>query len=108
RVPDGMSFTDAAAVPEAFITAHDALVTQAGLRSGEPVLVHAVGSGVGTAAAQLGRALGATVLGTARTQDKLERARELGVDHGILVESGRFAEQVRGVAREGAAVVLEL
>ena len=60
KIPDGMSFEDAAAVPEAFITAHDAIVTQAGLRSGETLLIHAVGSGVGTAAVQLGRAFGAT------------------------------------------------
>ena len=55
---------DAAAVVEAFVTAHDAIVTQAQLRSGEPLVIHAIGSGVGTAAAQLGRALGAFVIGT--------------------------------------------
>jgi len=104
KIPDGMPFEEAAAVPEAFVTAHDAMVTQAALRSGETLLVHAVGSGVGTAAVQLGRALGATVIGTARTQDKLDRARELGMDHGIAVSGGKFAEQVPG----GAAVVLEL
>src|SRR5207249_2539955 len=49
RIPEAMSFTDAAAVPEAFITAWDAMVTQAGLAAGERVLIHAVGSGVGTA-----------------------------------------------------------
>src|SRR5439155_6235384 len=73
------------------------------LRGAETLLVHAVGSGVGTAAVQLGRALGATVIGTARTQDKLDRARELGMASGVLVEDGRFADRV------GApAVVLEL
>jgi NADPH:quinone reductase len=108
RIPDGMSFEDAAAVPEAFITAHDAIVTQGALRSGEPLLVHAVGSGVGTAAVQLGRALGAMVIGTARSDDKLTRARELGMDAGILVEGGRFADQVRAAHADGAAVVLEL
>lgn len=108
KIPDGMSFTDAAAVPEAFITAHDAIVTQAHLTSGEPLLVHAVGSGVGTAAAQLGRALGATVIGTARTKDKLARAHALGMDTGIAVEGGRFADAVRAAHRDGAAVVLEL
>jgi NADPH:quinone reductase len=108
RIPDGMSFEDAAAVPEAFITAHDAIVTQGALRSGEPLLVHAVGSGVGTAAVQLGRALGATVIGTARSEDKLTRARPLGMDAGILVEAGRFADQVRAAHPDGAAVVLEL
>jgi NADPH:quinone reductase-like Zn-dependent oxidoreductase len=58
EIPDGLSFEEAAAVPEVFITAHDALFTQARLRTGERVLVHAVGSGVGTAAAQLARAAG--------------------------------------------------
>jgi putative PIG3 family NAD(P)H quinone oxidoreductase len=108
RIPDGMSFEDAAAVVEAFVTAHDAIVTQAQLKSGEPLLVHAVGSGVGTAAAQLGRALGAFVIGTARTKDKLDRARALGMDVGIAVEQGTFADAVRAAHRDGAAVVLEL
>ena len=74
KIPEGMSFQDAAAVPEAFITAHDAIVGQAGLTAGETLLIHAVGSGVGTAAVQLGRALGVFTIGTARTPDKLERA----------------------------------
>jgi NADPH:quinone reductase-like Zn-dependent oxidoreductase len=58
-VPAGITWTDAAAVPEAFITAHDALISQAGMRAGERVLIHAVGSGVGLAACQLARAWGA-------------------------------------------------
>jgi NADPH:quinone reductase-like Zn-dependent oxidoreductase len=70
--------------PEAFVTAHDALVTRAGLESGEWVLVHAVGSGVGTAALQLATALGARVIGTARTQAKLDRCAELGLVHAIV------------------------
>jgi len=106
KIPDGMSFEDAAAVPEAFITAHDALITQAGLRSGEAVLVHAAGSGVGTAAIQLGRALGAFVIATARTADKLERAKSLGLDAGIVAEGNKFADAVKRVKE--AAVVLEL
>lgn len=108
KIPDGMSFEDAGAVVEAFVTAHDAMVTQAQLKSGEPLLIHAVGSGVGTAAAQLGRALGAFVIGTARTQDKLERARALGMDAGVVVEGGKFADAVRKVQPAGAAVILEL
>lgn len=108
KIPDGMSFEEAGATVEAFVTAHDAIVTQAALHSGEPLLIHAVGSGVGTAAAQLGRALGAFVIGTARTQTKLDRARTLGMDAGIVVENARFADGVRGVAADGAAVILEL
>jgi putative PIG3 family NAD(P)H quinone oxidoreductase len=84
-VPDSLSWEQAGAVPEVFITAHDALVTQAGLRAGERVLVHAVGSGVGLAAIQLARAYNAIPYGTARTADKIERAAEYGLEHGIVV-----------------------
>jgi len=83
-VPERLDLVEAAGVPEAFITVHDAMVTQAGLQAGETMLVHAVGSGVGTAAVQLGRASGSTVVGTARTPEKLERSRELGLDHAVL------------------------
>lgn len=106
RIPDGMSFEQAAAIPEAFITAHDAIVGQAGLAGGECLLVHAVGSGVGSAAVQLGRALGAFVVGTARTPEKLERARALGLDAGVVPDGGRFADAVAAIAPP--AVVLEL
>lgn len=94
RIPDPLSFTDAAAVPEAFITAWDAMVTQAHLAAGETVLVSAVGSGVGCAAVQLARAIGARSVGTARTADKLERARALGLDLGVVPGGGRFATHV--------------
>src|SRR5215217_929458 len=86
EMPDGLSFEEAAAIPEVFITAHDALFTQGELKTGERVLIHAVGSGVGTAAAQLARAAGAgAVYGTARTAGKIEHARELGMDNGVVV-----------------------
>ena len=111
-VPDGLSFEEAAAVPEVFVTAHDALFTQAGLRTGERVLIHAVGSGVGTAAAQLARAAGAgAVYGTARTPEKIERAREFGMDEGVVVgdDPRAFAEAVRGWSGgAGVGVVLDL
>jgi putative PIG3 family NAD(P)H quinone oxidoreductase len=106
KIPDGISFEDAAAVPEAFVTAHDAIVTQAGLTAGETLLVHAVGSGVGTAAAQLGRALGAFVVGTARHADKLERAKPLGMDAGVVATDGKFADAVKQIG--SPHVVLEL
>ena len=108
KIPNGMSFEDAAAIPEAFLTAHDAMVTQVRLKSGEVLLMHAIGSGVGTAAAQLGRALGATVIGTARTEAKLDRARALGMDHGIASADGKFSDAVKKIAPNCAAVVLEL
>jgi NADPH:quinone reductase len=84
RIPDALAWERAGAVPEAFITAHDAL-RQADARPGETAIVHAVGSGVGLAAAQLARALGVRCLGTARTPDKLERARVYGLDAGLAL-----------------------
>jgi NADPH2:quinone reductase len=110
RIPDGLSFTDAGAIPEAGITSHDALFTLGGLRPGWPVLVHAVGSGVSTAAVQIAKAAGATVIGTSRTAEKLERARTLGLDHGILVakEEPRFADEVKKLTgRRGCPIILD-
>ncbi len=83
-VPDSLDLVAAGAVPEVFVTAHDALVTQAMLQPGETLLVHAVGSGVGTAALQLAISMGCTVVGTARTAEKLERCTALGLDHAVL------------------------
>ncbi len=109
RIPPNLSFADAAAIPEAFITAWDAMVAQAGLGAGETVLVHAVGSGVGTAAVQIARALSARALGTARTASKLARAGKLGMDRGFAVENGKFADDVlRATEGRGVDVVLEL
>ncbi len=110
RVPDGLSFEEAGALPEAGITSHDALFTLGGLRPGWPVLIHAVGSGVSTAALQIARAAGATVIGTSRTPDKLERARALGLDHGILVarDAPRFAGEVKRLTGgRGVPLVLD-
>lgn len=71
-VPDELSDAEAAAIPEAFITAYDALVTQGGMQAGELVLIHAVASGVGSAAVQLVHLIGATAIGTAGSAHKLE------------------------------------
>src|SRR5256714_4617415 len=112
EIPEALDFTEAAAVPEVFITAHDALFTQARFEAGERVLVHAVGSGVGTAAVQLARAAGAgAVYGTARGQEKIERARALGLDEGCAVgdEARAFAEAVRAWTKgAGVNVILDL
>jgi NADPH2:quinone reductase len=110
RIPDGLSFEQAGAIPEAGITSHDALFTLGGLRPGWPVLVHAVGSGVSTSAVQIAKAAGATVIGTSRTSEKLERARALGMDHGILLGKGdpTFAEEVRRlIGNKGVPLVLD-
>lgn len=108
RIPDSLTFSEAAAVPEAFITAHDAIRTQGRLDEGESLLIHAVGSGVGLAALQLGKAFGAFVTGTSRTGTKLEKCAEFGLD--LSIHTGgepHFAEIVRG-ATGGADVILDL
>lgn len=77
EVPANLSWPEAGAVPEVFITAHDALFTRAKVRPGEAMLVHAAGSGVGTAAIQLARTAGARAFGTSRTADKLDARRNM-------------------------------
>jgi NADPH:quinone reductase-like Zn-dependent oxidoreductase len=77
-----------------FLTAYDALVTRGRLAAGERVLIHAVGSGVGTAAAQIAKHLGGTVLGTSRSADKLARATLYGLDTGIDTSRTAFREAV--------------
>jgi NADPH:quinone reductase-like Zn-dependent oxidoreductase len=101
----------AGGIPEVFVTAHDAMRTRGRLAKGEHVLVHAVGSGVGTAVVQLAKAFGCTVTGTARTESKLGDARRLGMDHGIVapreLEPLAFAGEI---AEHGGApdVVIDL
>jgi putative PIG3 family NAD(P)H quinone oxidoreductase len=85
EIPANLDWAQAAAVPEVFITAHDALWTQAQLRPGETVLIHAVGSGVGLAAVQLARAIQAVPYGTSRTADKIEQAKPLGLEDGLIL-----------------------
>lgn len=94
-VPASLSFSDAAALPEAFATAFDALVLQAGMSNGSRVLIHAIASGVGTAALQICKLYGATAIGTGRNQAKLDRAKTMGLAHAILVKEGKFAAQVK-------------
>ena len=110
RIPSGLNFTDAAAVPEAFITAHDAVFTQAKLKSGETLLVHAVGSGVGLAALQLAQAKGGIVIGTSRTREKLDQCRAFGLDEGIVVGTPpAFASEVLTRTNgRGVDVILDL
>jgi NADPH:quinone reductase len=93
-IPEGLSFAEAAAIPEAFLTAYDALVTRGRVQAGERVLIHAVGSGLGTAAAQIAKHLGATVLGTSRSAEKLARAMVYGLDMGIDTSRATFRDAV--------------
>ncbi|MEK7722767.1 MAG: NAD(P)H-quinone oxidoreductase [Acidobacteriota bacterium] len=108
KIPDSLSFAQAAAIPEAFITAHDAIFTQGNLQSGETLLIHAVGSGVGLAALQLAKAINVKVFGTSRTFEKLEKCKEFGLDEAIVVDSEPdFADVVKSNGK-GVDVILDL
>lgn len=93
-VPKSMSWADAAAIPEVFLTAYDALFNRLALHTGETVVIHAVGSGVGTAGLQIACVAGARVVGTARSPGKLERAKKLGLDVAIDASRGDWPAQV--------------
>lgn len=113
KIPENLDYTEAAAVPEAFITAKDACFTLGEVKQNETLLIHAVGSGVGLAGLQLAKADGVTVIGTSRTADKLARCKELGLDYGIGPDAGssrvEFAEEVvRLTSGRGANVILDL
>lgn len=105
-VPEALDDVHAGGVPEVFITAHDALFTQANLAMGERVLIHAAGSGVGTAAIQLAHATGAIVYGTSRTASKLEQARPLGLVEGFSGENFAHAVQ-QATSGAGVHVILD-
>ena len=110
-MPQGLQFVECAAVPEAFCTAYDALVLQGGLREGQSVLIHAAGSGVGTAAIQIARAFGASrVFGTA-SAGKLELLEERGLSLDVPIDYRK--ESFRDVIRretdgKGIDLILDL
>jgi len=107
-IPEGWSMSDAAAVPEAGLTAFDAIYAQGRLGPGETALIHSVGSGVGTAAFQMVQALGGVAVGTSRTQWKLDRCVEMGLQHAVLAQDGAFVDGVRAaVGKSGAHVILD-
>ncbi|UCF39476.1 MAG: NAD(P)H-quinone oxidoreductase [Acidobacteriota bacterium] len=100
-VPDSLSIEEAAAIPEVFLTAYDALVGRLHLACGESLLIHAVGSGVGTAALQIARILGARVFGTAGSDDKLDGAKAFGLNLGINYRNESFS---RALLEQGLQV----
>jgi putative PIG3 family NAD(P)H quinone oxidoreductase len=111
EIPPNLDWAQAASVPEVFITAHDALWVQAGLRPGETVLINAVGSGVGLAGVQLARAVHAVPFGTSRTPDKIDRAKPFGLEAGLTVRDN-FDELIAAAEKwtggKGINVVLDL
>jgi putative PIG3 family NAD(P)H quinone oxidoreductase len=108
-IPASITDEEAAAIPEAFVTAYDALIERGRMTPGDQVLIHAAGSGVGTAGVQIVKALGARAIGTSRTREKLDRCRALGLDVGIVPEANTFADAVlEATSGRGVDVVLDL
>jgi putative PIG3 family NAD(P)H quinone oxidoreductase len=108
RVPPSLPLEEAAAIPEAFLTAYDALFTQGGLKPGEVLLLHAAGSGVGTATAQIAAVIGARVIGLSRSAEKRQRLAKLGLDHVLDAGSTDLAEHIRRAAgNEGVGLVVD-
>lgn len=107
--PSGLSMEECAAIPEAFLTAYDALFDKLDLESGETVLIHAAGSGVGTAAIQLARVAGAATIGTSRSRSKLDKCLELGLTAGFHVRDDDWAQRLLGEIRPSSIhAVLDL
>jgi len=107
-IPEGADVVAAACVPVAFGTAHECLFTAGGLAEGQTVLIHAGGGGVGMAAIQLAKQAGATVISTASSDEKLERLKEFGLDHGINYADESFVERTRELTDgRGADVILD-
>ena len=107
RIPDGVTFAEAATVPFAFMTAHHALTTLGGMRAGETVLIHAAAGGVGMAAVQLAQRAGATIIATAGSETKRALLRSLGIRHVSNSRSLEFADAVRDItAGRGVDLVL--
>ena len=110
RIPAGMSWAEAAAIPNVFVTAHDALVTNAAVRPGESVMVTAAPSGVGTAAIQIARHIGANpVIATTRTPGKADALRALGA-HEVVDprDAGKWIDAVmRATGGRGVDVIID-
>lgn len=108
RVPEGMSWTDAAAIPEVFLTVHLTVFQLAAFPDGGTLLVHGGGSGIGTAATQMVKAVGGRVITTAGSDEKCARCRELGADITVNYREASFAEAVADATRgNGVDVVLD-
>lgn len=109
RVPHALTWEQAGAVPEAFLTAYDAVFRQLDVQMGDRLLIHAVGSGVGTAAVQLASAASVRTIGTSRTESKLRRSLEIGLDDAIDTSQVNWRERVEELTEgEGVTAVLDM
>ena len=108
RVPEGVAFRDAACAPIAFATVEHMLFDNAKLQPGETILVHAGGSGIGTAAIKMAKAIGCTVITTVGDDAKVDKAKALGADHVVNYRTDRFEHAVRKLTgKKGVDVVFE-
>jgi tumor protein p53-inducible protein 3 len=108
QLPDSWSFSQGAAIPEVWLTAFSNLFMEAGLKSDQNVMIHAGGSGVGTAGIQMAREAGAVVYVTAGTAAKLDRCRELGASLGVNYKEQNFVEEVMAVTQgRGVDIILD-
>lgn len=108
RMPARLTFEEGASIPEAFLTAYDALFAQLGMKVGQTLLVHAAGSGVGTAAVQLAKRAGLLTIGTSRSASKLEKAAELGLNHSVVASGDDWPDRVLDLIPRGVDAVLDL
>lgn len=108
-VPAGLSMVEAAALPETCFTVYDNVVTRAGLKAGESILIHGGSSGIGTTAIQMAKAFGATVFTTAGSEEKCALCRKLGADEAINYrEADFFTEVKRLTEKRGVNVILDM
>jgi NADPH:quinone reductase-like Zn-dependent oxidoreductase len=105
-IPAGLSFEQAAAIPLTFMVVHDMLVEQGGLKAGEWLLVTGVSSGVGVAALQAAKALGAKVIGTSGSADKLSKLEKLGLDVALRTRAGFFKETQEATGGQGVNLIV--
>jgi synaptic vesicle membrane protein VAT-1 len=106
RLPAGMTFEHAAAIPGNYLTAYHSMFTMGNLQPGDRILIHGAAGGVGTAAVQLARARGLLIFGTAG-RSKQDYLRKIGVDHPIDYEKSDFVEVVRKYAPDGIEMVMD-
>jgi NADPH:quinone reductase-like Zn-dependent oxidoreductase len=108
QIPDNLSYNDASTIPICSVTAWYGLIKRGGLKPGETVLIHAAGSGTGSAAVQVAKLSGAYVIATAGTDEKLVKAKELGADEIINYNKSDFVEEVKKLTgKNGVDVVFD-
>ena len=108
-VPSDIEIIHASGIPEVFLTAYDALVIQCGMKLQDKLLIHAVGSGVGTAAVQIAKEFDCQIFGTAGNDAKIDFAKQLGLQHGINYNEESFLEHIKSITnKSGVDIILDV